>query len=66
MLTDTQIDTLKGIIDANPTLKGHVTEGRDVVAAQLATSLFPPQVTLGCIYTELGREEPPCSAECVQ
>lgn len=54
MLTDTQIDTLKSIIEANQILKDHVNKGRDAIAAQLATSLFPPEVTLGCVYTELG------------
>ena len=59
MLNDTQIETLRGIVDSNEELRtlvrGNINNpADDVAAAILATSLMPKQVVEGSLYTELG------------
>ena len=59
MLNDTQIETLRGIVDSNEELRtlvrGNINNpADDVAAAALATSLMPKQIVEGSLYTELG------------
>ena len=59
MLTDSQLETLRGLVDSNSELAllvrgGNGVPAQDTAAAAMASAMLPAAVTEGQRYTELG------------